>query len=76
MHGIVDTTMSISVFAPAMSLRNFDLKTFIEREERLPVFVDNDANAMALGENWFGQAKQIKNYVFLNVGRGIGSVSC
>jgi predicted NBD/HSP70 family sugar kinase len=28
---------------------------------------------MALGENWFGQAKQIKNYVFLNVGRGIGS---
>jgi len=73
MHGIVDTTKSISVFAPAMSLRNFDLKTFIEREERLPVFVDNDANAMALGENWFGQAKQIKNYVFLNVGRGIGS---
>lgn len=73
MHGIVDTTKSISVFAPAMSLRNFDLKTFIEREEHLPVFVDNDANAMALGESWFGQAKQVKNYVFLNVGRGIGS---
>lgn len=73
MHGIVDTTKSISVFAPAMSLRNFDLKTFIEREEHLPVCVDNDANAMALGESWFGQAKQVKNYVFLNVGRGIGS---
>lgn len=73
MHGIVDTTKSISVFAPAMALRNFDLKTFIEREEHIPVYVDNDANAMALGENWFGQAKQIKNYVFLNVGRGIGA---
>ncbi|MDD4311624.1 MAG: ROK family transcriptional regulator [Eubacteriales bacterium] len=73
MHGIVDTTKSISVFAPAMALRNFDLKTFIEREEHLPVYIDNDANAMALGESWFGQAKQVKNYVFLNVGRGIGS---
>ena len=73
MHGIVDTTKNISVFAPAMSLRNFDLKTFIEKEEQLPVYVDNDANAMALGESWFGEAKQTKNYVFLNVGRGIGS---
>ncbi len=73
MHGIVDTTKNISVFAPAMSLRNFDLKSFIEKEERLPVYVDNDANAMAVGESWFGEAKQTKNYVFLNVGRGIGS---
>lgn len=73
MHGIVDTKQSVSVFAPAMLRRNFALKDFIENKESLPVFIDNDANAMAVGESWFGQAKGVRNYVFLNVGRGIGS---
>jgi Transcriptional regulator/sugar kinase len=73
MHGIVDTKQSISVYAPAMTRRNFALKDFIEDKEKLPVFMDNDANAMAVGESWFGRAKGVKNYIFLNVGRGIGS---
>ena len=73
MHGIVDTKQSISVYAPAMSRRNLALKDYIEKKENLPVFIDNDANAMAVGESWFGRAKGIENYVFLNVGRGIGA---
>ncbi len=73
MHGIVDTKQSISVYAPAMSRRNLALKDYIENKESLPVFIDNDANAMAVGESWFGRAKGVRNYVFLNVGRGIGS---
>ncbi|MBF4692162.1 ROK family transcriptional regulator [Fusibacter ferrireducens] len=73
MHGIVDTNQNISVYAPAMSRRNIALKDYIEKKESLPVFIDNDANAMAIGESWFGQAKGVRNYIFLNVGRGIGS---
>ncbi|GAU78815.1 ROK family transcriptional regulator [Fusibacter sp. 3D3] len=73
MHGIVDTNQSISIYAPAMSRRNIALKDYIEKKESLPVFIDNDANAMAIGESWFGQAKGVRNYIFLNVGRGIGS---
>jgi len=73
MHGIVDTNQSISVYAPAMSRRNIALKDYVEKRESLPVFIDNDANSMAIGENLFGQAKGVRNYIFLNVGRGIGS---
>lgn len=71
--GIVDTQKDISVFLPSIARRNVPLKAYIEQEEKLPVYIDNDANAMALGESYFGQAKSVKDYIFLNVGRGIGS---
>lgn len=73
MHGIIDTDRNISVFAPAMNLRNYDLKSYIEKQYHLPVFIENDANAMAIGESWYGRAKDIDNYVFIDVGRGIGA---
>jgi glucokinase-like ROK family protein len=38
-----------------------------------PVFVDNDANIMALGEHWGGVAKSVDDAIFVKVGTGIGS---
>lgn len=38
----------------------------------LPVFVDNDANAMALAELRFGAAKRFKSVICVTVGTGIG----
>ncbi len=38
----------------------------------LPVFVDNDANMMALGETRFGSGKGYKNLICVTVGTGIG----
>ncbi len=73
MHGIIDTERSISIFVPAMARRNMNLKQYIEETQKLPVFIENDSNAMALGEGNFGVAKGVQNYVFLNVGRGIGA---
>ena len=39
----------------------------------VPAWVDQDANAAALGERWRGAAKEINNYVFLTLGTGIGA---
>lgn len=38
----------------------------------LPVFIDNDANLMGLGEVTYGAAKGLSDVVFLTVGTGIG----
>ncbi len=38
-----------------------------------PVFVEQDANAAALGERWRGCAKEMNNFVFLALGTGIGA---
>lgn len=38
----------------------------------LPVFLDNDANLIALGEKWMGAAKEFKSFIMLTLGTGIG----
>lgn len=73
MHGIVNFQNGISVYAPAFSWRDVNLKSILEQNFNIPVSMDNDARAMALGEKWFGIAKNKDNFVFLNVGSGIGS---
>ncbi|MFM2206586.1 MAG: Glucokinase [Bacteroidota bacterium] len=43
--------------------------------ERLsaPAFVTNDANAAALGEMYFGSARNIRDFIFVTLGTGLGS---
>lgn len=38
----------------------------------IPVHIENDANAAAMGELWMGVGKDIKNFVLLTLGTGIG----
>ena len=38
-----------------------------------PVFLCNDANAAALGEGKFGNAKHLKNYIVVTLGTGLGA---
>ncbi|MGB9907196.1 MAG: ROK family protein [Candidatus Saccharicenans sp.] len=49
------------------------LKTILEAEYRLPVYVDNDANCFAAGEKHFGRGKPYRNLVGLIVGTGLGA---
>jgi glucokinase len=45
----------------------------LKRRFDLPVWIDQDANAAALGERWRGSAKNMHNFVFLALGTGIGA---
>ena len=38
----------------------------------LPVFVENDANALAIGEKRFGAARDFGNFVCITLGTGVG----
>ena len=44
-----------------------------ERRTGLKTLITNDANAAALGEMIFGGAKEIKNFIILTLGTGLGS---
>ncbi|HHZ64568.1 MAG TPA: ROK family protein [Flavobacteriales bacterium] len=39
----------------------------------LPAYVTNDANAAAIGEMLYGAAKQMKDFVLITLGTGVGS---
>jgi glucokinase len=43
-----------------------------ELGEAVPVFVDNDAKALALGEGWLGAAQGEPNYLAMVVSTGVG----
>lgn len=73
MHGLVDPIQGVSIFAPNIPLRNVPIKEVLEKEFAIPVEVDNDVRALALGESWFGQGQGVRHFVCLNVGTGIGA---
>lgn len=52
--------------------RKFPLRARLGEEFGLPVFIDNDAKALALGERWLGAARSVDNFIALVVSTGIG----
>jgi glucokinase len=49
------------------------LRDIVSRALEVPVFVEQDANAAALGERWRGGARKMHNFVFLALGTGVGA---
>jgi glucokinase len=52
--------------------RGFPLRGRLGDHTRLPVHVDNDAKALALGEGWVGAAAGVPNFVAMVVSTGVG----
>jgi glucokinase len=70
--GWVDATRSIVQFAPNLAWRDEPLRERIEELVKLPVVVENDANAAAFGEYRHGAGRGSSHMVMLTVGTGIG----
>ena len=45
----------------------------VQQEMGVPCLLTNDANAAALGEMMFGAAKELKEFIFVTLGTGLGS---
>lgn len=52
---------------------NIPLRSILETHFQLPVFLNNDANAAALGEYYFGAGKGKKNVVYMTISTGVGT---
>lgn len=58
------------------SWRKVHLKEILEEQFNIPVYVNNDANCFALGEKFFGKAKEFENIagVITDTGFGVGLI--
>jgi N-acetylglucosamine repressor len=68
--GLIDARTGMS-----QTYKNFSdgpLSKFFQDKFDLPVFVENDARVMALGESYFGLAQGKENVLCLKIGAGIG----
>jgi glucokinase len=52
--------------------RDFPLRARLAEHLRLPVYIDNDAKALARGEGWIGAAAGVCNYIAMVVSTGVG----
>ena len=70
----VDAERGIVAFANNLpGWKDIHLGRELEKEFRVPVFMENDANMAAIGERWRGVARGVSNFVFIAIGTGIGS---
>ncbi len=70
--GLVDIERGELMFAPYLQWHNVPLRDMLMQRFDMPVFIENDANAAALGEYYFGVARGAENFVYLMAGVGLG----
>jgi len=72
--GPLDPVTGVVINPPNLPCwRNFPLAAEVARIYRVPVRVDNDANAAALAESLWGAGRGYKNIFYTCIGTGIGT---
>lgn len=72
MPGLVDTARGRLIYAPNLRWDNVPMRLMWSQRFELPIFVENEANAAALGEYYFGVARGVENFIYLSAGIGLG----
>lgn len=71
--GLIDPATGIALASQFLHWRNIPLRAALAEALSLPVFVDNDANAFALAEHWYGAGRGCDELLVVTVGIGIGA---
>lgn len=73
--GVADQTTGNVLYIPYFQWSNWDICKQITAQTKLRATVDNDANAIALAELWFGEERDRKdrNFIAILVAEGIGT---
>lgn len=69
--GVIDPSGVLSN-APAFPWQGANVENEIRRYYGGALYLDNDVNMAALGENWKGAARGINDFLMITVGTGIG----
>lgn len=72
--GVVDPDNG-NVYVPHYNWRNAPIAETLTRATSLPVRMDNDANAAALAELWFGrpEIREVRDFVLVLIEEGVGA---
>lgn len=71
--GLIDREQGVVLESPNIpAIEGWNIAETVMSRFGLPVCVENDANAAALGEKWRGEGKAFRGFVLLTLGTGIG----
>jgi predicted NBD/HSP70 family sugar kinase len=58
--------------SPLLGWRGIQVARLLQRRLRVPVFVDNDVNTLAVWERLYGRGHEVEDFIVVTVGRGVG----
>ncbi|MGL5646327.1 MAG: ROK family protein [Clostridium sp.] len=70
--GPLNNKLGVILNPPNLPFENFEIVKKLEEEFKIPVYLDNDANAAAIGEHTFGAGKDTTNMVYITASTGVG----
>jgi glucokinase-like ROK family protein len=71
--GLVNYQTGVNILAPNLGWREVPIQSFLQSRINLPVTVDNNVRAMALGEAYFGVGRGVDSLVFVYGRTGVGA---
>jgi N-acetylglucosamine repressor len=72
LSGVIETSTGVCKFSHLLQWSGVELAEPLRARLGLPVWIENDVNALAVAEKWAGDASTATDFVTLTVGRGIG----
>ena len=70
--GFADPETGVWVDSDFLIVKNLPVCRILEEEFGIPFFADNDGNACALSEQYFGGAKDRDTFLYMTVSTGVG----
>ena len=70
--GIVDATRGFLHWSPVVSDKNVEMADKLQSKMGRPIFLDNDANLVAMAEQYMGDAKNTSNFIVVTIEAGVG----
>jgi len=73
--GLIDRETGTVETSPNLEWKNVPLKSILTKRLNLPVYIENDANAAAFSELWYGPLNEanVRTLLFLLVVEGLGT---
>ncbi len=70
--GLIDRKKGIQHWTLFYQKGNIPLRELIQQRFDIPVWVENDANAVTLAHQWFGHGRGIDNFLVVTIEDGVG----
>ena len=75
LSGHVNHAQGMCLHSNLLGWHDVPIARIVERVTQMPTYIDNDAHAVALGQKLFGEARELKSFMVIMLGKKIGGGS-
>jgi predicted NBD/HSP70 family sugar kinase len=70
--GFIDSQKRICHWTPLYQSADAHLHDMIQQRLNIPTYIENDANALTMAHQWFGEGRSVENFIVVTLEDGVG----